>query len=167
MQPAVSSLTFVRPLGDTGGVMNPLADELNSTLDGTVAGRLLSNLGRCLYFPRGIIAQSAEAKKAATLANGTIGMAYSGGRPMVLSAIAENMAPLTPEESVVYAPTAGVEKVRTVWRDVMIQKNPSLDPAKISLPVVVPGLTSGLSLTADMFCGGGESVIASDPCWDN
>ncbi|MDR2477702.1 MAG: aminotransferase class I/II-fold pyridoxal phosphate-dependent enzyme [Treponema sp.] len=147
--------------------MNPLADELNSILDGTVAGRLLSNLGRRLYFPKGIIAQSAEAKKTATLANGTIGMAYSGGRPMILSAIAENMAPLTPEESVVYAPTAGVEQARTVWRDLMIQKNPSLDPANISLPVVAPGLTSGLSLTADMFCGKGGRIITADPCWDN
>jgi hypothetical protein len=27
----------------------------------------------------------------------------------------------------------------------------SLDPEKISLPVVVPGLTAGLSCSADMF----------------
>ena len=59
--------------------MNPLADELNTVLEGTIAGRLLSNLGRRFYFPKGIIAQSTEAKKAATLANGTIGMAYAKG----------------------------------------------------------------------------------------
>jgi aspartate/methionine/tyrosine aminotransferase len=147
--------------------MNPLADELNSVLEGTIAGRLLSNLGRRFYFPKGIIAQSAEAKKSATLANGTIGMAYAGGKPMILSAIADNMASLTPEESVAYAPTAGVEKARTVWKDLMIQKNPSLDPAKISLPVVVPGLTSGLSCSADLFISKGSSIIASSPCWDN
>jgi aspartate/methionine/tyrosine aminotransferase len=147
--------------------MNPLANELNAVLEGTIAGRLMSNLGRRFYFPKGIIAQSAEAKKSATTANGTIGMAYSGGKPVILSAIADNMASLTPEESVAYAPTAGVEKARSVWKDLLIQKNPSLDPAKISLPVVVPGLTAGLSCCADMFISKGAGIIASDPCWDN
>ena len=148
-------------------VMNPLAEELNKTLDGTIAGRLLSNLGKRFYFPKGIIAQSAEAKKSASMANGTIGMAYSKGKPLILSAIADNMTSLTPEEAVAYAPTAGIEKVRIIWKDSIIQKNPSLDPAHISLPVVTPGLTAGLSCTADMFIGKGAGIIASDPCWDN
>jgi aspartate/methionine/tyrosine aminotransferase len=147
--------------------MNLLADEINAVLENTVAGRLLSDMGRRFYFPRGIIAQATEAKKSATLANGTIGMAYAGGTPMILSAIADNMASLSPEESVAYAPTAGVEKARTVWRDLLIQKNPSLNPEQMSLPVVVPGLTAGLSLTADMFITGGDRLIVSDPCWDN
>jgi aspartate/methionine/tyrosine aminotransferase len=60
-----------------------------------------------------------------------------------------------------------VEKARTGWRDRILEKNPSLDPAKMSLPVVVPGLTSGLSCVADMFISKGSSLIASDPCWDN
>jgi aspartate/methionine/tyrosine aminotransferase len=147
--------------------MNPLADELNAVLDETVAGRLMSNLGRRFYFPKGIIAQSGEAKKSARFANGTIGMAYSKGSPLILSAIADNMRSLSPEESVAYAPTAGVEKARTVWKDLMIRKNPSLDPATISLPVVVPGLTSGLSCAADMFVSKGGGIIVSEPCWDN
>jgi aspartate/methionine/tyrosine aminotransferase len=154
-------------LGKTVKTMNPLALELNSILEPTVAGRLLSNLGRRFYFPKGIIAQSAEAKKAAKTANCTIGMAYSQGKPLILSAIADNMASLSPEESVAYAPTAGVEKARTVWKDLLIQKNPSLNPADISLPVVTPGLTAGLSYTADMFVSKGSGVITSDPCWDN
>ncbi|MDR1420442.1 MAG: aminotransferase class I/II-fold pyridoxal phosphate-dependent enzyme [Treponema sp.] len=147
--------------------MNHLALELNSVLDGTVAGRLLSNLGRRLYFPRGIIAQSAEAKKSAHTADATIGMAYSGGTPLIFSVIAENMPGLSPSEAVAYAPTAGVEKARTVWKELIIQKNPSLDPGGISLPVVVPGLTAGLSYTADLFVSKGGRVLASDPCWDN
>ena len=147
--------------------MNPLADELNTILKDTIAGRLLSDLGRRFYFPRGIIAQSAEAKKSATMANGTIGMAYSKGKPLILSAIADNMTSLTPEESVAYAPTAGIEKARMVWKDLMIQKNPSLNPEYVSLPVVTPGLTSGLSCVADMFIGKGSPVVVSEPCWDN
>jgi len=147
--------------------MNPLADELNKILEGTVAGRLLSNLGRRFYFPKGIVAQAAEAKKSASFANGTIGMAYAGGKPMIFSAIADNMASLAPEESVAYAPTAGVEKARTAWKDLMIKKNPSLDPQGISLPVVVAGLTCGLSCAADMFVSKGSELLVSDPCWDN
>jgi aspartate/methionine/tyrosine aminotransferase len=147
--------------------MNPLAEELNSILEGTVAGRLLSALGRRLYFPRGIIAQSTEAKREAFAANATIGMAFREGKPLILSAIADSMPTLHPDEAVAYAPTAGVEKLRRVWKDLIAQKNPSLDPDRISLPVVTPGLTGGISYTADMFLDEGEEIIASDPCWDN
>ncbi|MDR1900279.1 MAG: aminotransferase class I/II-fold pyridoxal phosphate-dependent enzyme [Treponema sp.] len=147
--------------------MNPLADELNSVLDGTIAGRLLSNLGRRFYFPKGIIAQSQEAKNSALFANGTIGMAYRDGKPLILSAIADSMSTLSPEEAVAYAPTAGVERARQIWKDLIIRKNPSLDPERISMPVVVPGLTAGLSYTADMFISKGSAILTSDPCWDN
>ncbi|MDR1287811.1 MAG: aminotransferase class I/II-fold pyridoxal phosphate-dependent enzyme [Treponema sp.] len=147
--------------------MNHLAIELNSILERTVAGRLLSNLGRRFYFPRGIIAQSAEAKKSAYTADATIGMACSGGTPLIFSVIAENMPGLSPSEAVAYAPTAGVEKARTAWKESILQKNPSLGKESISLPVVVPGLTAGLSYTADLFVSKGGRVLASDPCWDN
>jgi len=147
--------------------MNTLAVELNTVLDGTVAGRLLSSLGKRLYFPKGIIAQSGEAKKLAHRANATIGMAYEGGRPLILSAIAEGMPTLSTTEVVAYAPTAGVEPARTAWRDAMVQKNPQVNPEKISLPVVVPGLTAGISYVADLFLDEGDTMLISDPCWDN
>jgi aspartate/methionine/tyrosine aminotransferase len=143
------------------------AEELNSVLEGTIVSRLLSNLGSRFYFPRGIVAQSVEAKQSACLANGTIGMAFKNGRPLILSAIADCMPTLSPEESVVYAPTAGVEKARVVWKDLITQKNPSINGAHISLPAVVPGLTAGLSYTADMFFDEGDRILISDPCWDN
>jgi aspartate/methionine/tyrosine aminotransferase len=147
--------------------MNTLAQELNTLLHGTVAGRLLSDLGKRLYFPRGIIAQSGEARKLAHRANGTIGMAYDGGRPLILSAIAEGMPTLSAMEAVAYAPTAGVEAARTAWRDGIVKKNPSVDPQKISLPVVVPGLTAGISYIADLFLDEKSSILISDPSWDN
>jgi aspartate/methionine/tyrosine aminotransferase len=37
----------------------------------------------------------------------------------------------------------------------------------MTLPVVVPGITAGLSFVADLFLGDGDVIIASDPCWDN
>jgi aspartate/methionine/tyrosine aminotransferase len=147
--------------------MNTLAQELNTVLDGTTAGRLLSELGKRLYFPKGIIAQSAEAKKSAHRANATIGMAYEGGRPLILSAISEGMPTLSAAEAVAYAPTAGVEQARTAWKERMGVKNPSIDLGRISLPAVVPGLTAGISYVADLFLDQGTPIIVSDPCWDN
>jgi len=143
------------------------AGELNKVLDETVAGRLLSNLGRRLYFPRGIIAQSGEAKRSAHRANATIGMAYNKGSPLILSAVAEGMPGLSPEEAVAYAPTAGFEPVREAWKGALLKKCPSLDQTRISLPAVVPGLTAGISYTADLFVGQGDRVIQSEPAWDN
>jgi aspartate/methionine/tyrosine aminotransferase len=147
--------------------MNPLAIELNTALEGTVAERLLSALGRRIYFPKGIIAQSFEAKTKAFRANATIGMAYADGKPLVMSAISDSLPKLAPEETVVYAPTAGVEKVRRAWKDQLLLKNPSIKAEHLSLPIVVPGITAGISYSADLFLDAGETIIASDPCWDN
>ncbi len=147
--------------------MHILAQELNAVLEGTIAGRMLSHFGTRMYFPKGIIAQSAEAKKKAYKANATIGMAYSKGQPLLMSAINEAMPGFKPEEIVVYAPTAGVEAARQAWKDMLIQKNPSINPEHISMPVVMPGITAGLSQTAGLFMKAEDSIIVSDPCWDN
>ncbi|MHB9296253.1 hypothetical protein PilKf_02012 [Pillotina sp. SPG140] len=147
--------------------MNPLAQDLNTILAPTVGGRLLSHLGSRLYFPKGIIAQSAEAKTLAYCANATIGMAYQHGRPLIMSAIIDEIPCLCPEETVIYAPTAGVEKTRYAWKDLLVQKNPSIDPNRISLPVVVPGITAGLSYIGDLFFDETVKAFASRPCWDN
>ncbi|MDR1902078.1 MAG: aminotransferase class I/II-fold pyridoxal phosphate-dependent enzyme [Treponema sp.] len=147
--------------------MNNLAMELNSTLENTVTGRLLSCMGRRLYFPNGIIAQSAEAKISAHVANATIGMAFNRDKPLTLSAVTENMSTFKPDEVVVYAPTAGIEQVRNIWKASIIEKNPSVEGGRISLPAVVPGITAGISYTADLFLDEGQSVIVSEPCWDN
>jgi aspartate/methionine/tyrosine aminotransferase len=147
--------------------MNSFAEELNQVLDGTVAGRLLSPLGRRLYFPKGIIAQAGEAKSAAATANATIGMAYTAGKPLALSAVREGCAGLLPEEIVAYAPTAGIETVRNAWKTLLGEKNPSLDLERVSLPVAVPGLSAGISYTADLFLAPGDTLITGGPCWDN
>ncbi|MDR1029242.1 MAG: aminotransferase class I/II-fold pyridoxal phosphate-dependent enzyme [Treponema sp.] len=147
--------------------MNYLADELNDILDTTVAGRLLSPLGRRLYFPKGIITQGAEAKQAAHRVNATLGMAYHQGKPLILSSLREQVPGLTPEETVAYAPTAGIPHVRTAWKNRILQHNPGLRPETFSLPVVVPGLTAGIGYAADLFVGEGNPIILSSPCWDN
>jgi len=147
--------------------MNALAEELNRTLEGTCAGRLLSKTGTRMYFPKGILSQSAEATERAKRFNATIGMAFAGGEPMALSAVLDQLPGLTRREAVAYAPTAGVPATRTAWRKELLKKNPSLAGATFSLPVVVPGLTAGISYLADMFVDDGDPVIVSDMFWPN
>ncbi|MDR2143510.1 MAG: aminotransferase class I/II-fold pyridoxal phosphate-dependent enzyme, partial [Treponema sp.] len=146
--------------------MDPLAKELNAILDETIAGRMLSGLGRRLFFPRGIISQSAEAKKTARI-NATLGMAYEKNRPLVLSAVAGRLPDLKPEESVVYAPTAGIEELRLAWKKDLTRKNPSLKGKIFSVPVVVPGITAGISFAADLFLDENQVMLTGDPRWDN
>ncbi|MBQ7538722.1 MAG: aminotransferase, partial [Treponema sp.] len=62
-------------------MLNPLAQELNDTLRGTVAGELLSDLGTRIFFPRGIISQGGEAKQFGKVANATIGTTMIEGKP--------------------------------------------------------------------------------------
>ena len=148
-------------------VLNKLAEELNATLAPCITGRLLSDLGTRLYFPKGIIAQSGEAKKFATTANATIGMAVKDGKPLILSSLKDQLPTLGAAEAVAYAPTAGNEDLRAIWLDAIRKKNPSLADTKISLPVLVPGLTAGISYLSDLFLGEGTVLLTGAPAWDN
>ena len=88
-------------------MINPLAQDLNDSLRGTVPGEMLSDLGMRLFFPKGIIAQGAEAKKLGKTANATIGMAVENKTPIILSSVKNEFTNLTSAEAVAYAPTAG------------------------------------------------------------
>ncbi|MDR0448107.1 MAG: aminotransferase class I/II-fold pyridoxal phosphate-dependent enzyme [Treponema sp.] len=146
--------------------MNPLANELNDALDKSHAGVFLSSLGRRLFFPKGIIAQAAEAKKTARI-NATLGMAFKDRKPLILSPLAKHFPGLLPEEIVVYAPTAGIEALRNTQKAALIRKNSCLKEGDFSLPVVVPGITAGISYIADLFLDKGQVILAGDPSWDN
>lgn len=147
--------------------INPLAQELNAALGACIAGRMLSDLGIRLYFPKGIIAQSGEAKKLGKTANATIGMACKDGKPVILSSLKDQLPTLTSGEAVAYPPTAGNEDLRALWLNAIKKKNPSLANATISLPVLVPGLTAGISYLSDLFLGEGSTLLTGAPAWDN
>ena len=148
-------------------MINPLAQELNDALKGTTPGELLSDVGTRLYFPKGIIAQSAEAKKLGKTANGTIGTTVVEGKPIMLPSIKKYVPDLPSSELVGYAPTAGNPDLRAMWKESIIRKNPLLKDKKFSLPVVVPGLTAGISYLADLFLDETKPLVAADPSWDN
>lgn len=140
---------------------------MNDTLRGTAADALLSELGRRIYFPHGIISQGGEAKEHARVANGTIGMTVLNGTPAILPAIQRSVPGFTPQELVAYAPTAGLGEIRRIWKEKQIQKNPLLKGKSTSLPAVVPGLTAGISYTADLFVDADRPLLAPKPSWDN
>ncbi|MEX2442931.1 MAG: aminotransferase class I/II-fold pyridoxal phosphate-dependent enzyme [Alkalispirochaeta sp.] len=147
--------------------MNSLAVALNDTLEGTVVPRVFSNLGRRMYFPKGIVAQSAEAKEKAHRFNATVGMAYADGHPMTLPLIRELTGDLPTEESVAYAPTAGVPALRDRWQQEMVHKNPGLEGVVTTRPAVVPGLTAGLAVISDLFADEGDVLLLPDLFWGN
>jgi len=149
--------------------MDPLAAELNDALQTHAPHtfKLLSALGRELFFPKGILSQSAEAKQKATRFNATIGMATEDGHPMHLDCIQQYIPELDPSESYAYAPAAGRADLREAWRRKMLQDNPSMRSVAFSLPVVTNALTHGLSITADLFADPGDVVIVPSHFWGN
>ncbi len=148
-------------------MLNPLAQELNNILSGSVVDFLISDMGKRLYFPNGIIAQGGEAAKSAHLANGTIGMCVKNGVPVELDSFKSSVPTLKPQETVAYAKTAGNPDLRKIWKEQIIQKNPLLKDKTFSLPILVPGLTAALSYISDIFVDDDKPLIAADPCWDN
>ncbi len=147
--------------------MNSLAQELNTILQGTVADALFSDIGREMFFPKGIVAQSAEAAMHANRLNATAGMAYEQQKPMIMPQLQELLPQLSASEIVAYAPTAGIAGLGKLWQEQMQKKNPDLDLNKISLPIVCNGLTHGISLCAEMFTGQGSNIVIPDMFWGN
>jgi aspartate/methionine/tyrosine aminotransferase len=147
--------------------MHSLAEQLNERLRDTVVEDLLSDLGKRFYFPRGIVAQTSEAKRYATKYNATAGMAYDHGQPMHLSTIRRYLPDLQPEEIFAYSTTSGESVLRELWQQEMVRKNPSLEGTTTSLPLVVSGLTHGISLMADLFADSGDVVVLPELFWGN
>lgn len=147
--------------------MHALAQELNAVLEPTICYRALSDFGRRIYFPKGIVAQSAEANQNCSTFNATAGMAFKDGEPMALPSIAHYLNDLSGRESVAYAPTGGVAALRSTWLSQIRRKNPSLGDTPISTPVVTPGLTAGVAQAADLFVNAGDVILIPDMFWGN
>ena len=133
--------------------MNPLATELNELLTqhSPHVLEMLSDLGKNLFFPKGILTQSAEAKEKAHKFNATIGIATEKGGPMFLQCIQDKLSAFDPKDIYPYAPPAGKPELRALWREKMLRENPSQRDKHFSNPIVTNALTHGLSIVADMF----------------
>jgi aspartate/tyrosine/aromatic aminotransferase len=149
--------------------MNPLAVELNEVIQkaNIHVYEMLSEVGKNLFFPKGILTQSAEAKEKAHKFNATIGMATEKGRTMHLPSVMSLLSGLEPEDTLTYAPSFGIPTLRKAWKDGLFEKNPSLASSKISLPVVSHAITHGLSVVGDMWVDPGDVLILPDKMWGN
>lgn len=148
--------------------LRPLAKTLNADLDGTQIMSMLSDYGKRMFVPKGIIVQSTEAKSKAKRFNATIGVALEEGSVMYLPSVRENFSQsLQPSEIFSYAPMGGVLRLREVWKEEMIRKNPLLEGKTISLPVVCAGLTNALSIVASLFLDEGDTLVMPNLYWEN
>jgi aspartate/methionine/tyrosine aminotransferase len=149
--------------------MNPLATELNEVIQkaNVHVYEMLSEIGKNLFFPKGILTQGAEAKEKAHRFNATIGMATEKGQTMYLPSVMTMLSGLQPEESLTYAPSFGIPALRKAWKEALLEKNPSLASSKVSLPVVSHAITHGLSVVGDMWVDPGDVIILPDKMWGN
>ena len=149
--------------------LNPIAVNLNNILKSSNSHILdmLSERGKALFFPKGILSQSAEAKEKAYRFNATIGMATEKAKTMYLPSIMETVGGLTPEEALTYAPSYGIKPLREIWKKSEYIKNISLAGKEISLPVVTNAITHGLSVTADMWLNPDDILVLPNKLWGN
>ncbi|MBI2601693.1 MAG: aminotransferase class I/II-fold pyridoxal phosphate-dependent enzyme [Deltaproteobacteria bacterium] len=150
--------------------LNPLAQELNQLIEqeAPILYSLLSDYGKRLFFPKGIISQSAEAKELAKNYNATIGIATENKVPMHLNCVGRFFDEgLTPQELYPYAPTTGLMQLRVFWKEKQEQENPSMRGKVTSLPVVTNALSHGLSLAGELFCEEGTRLVLADQYWGN
>ncbi|MDQ0225288.1 aminotransferase class I/II-fold pyridoxal phosphate-dependent enzyme [Metabacillus niabensis] len=150
--------------------MNELAQALNKSIqaDNEYVYDMLSQLGKEMFYPKGILSQSAEAGKKAHRFNATIGIATENNQPMHFQHI-QNMfgEEVSPKDLFPYAPPQGKEELRNVWKKKILADNPSLKEELIGTPVVTNALTHGLSIVADLFADEGTPVILPDKYWGN
>ncbi len=149
--------------------MNPLAEQLNQDIRASSPGTfaLLSERGRKLYFPKGILSQTAEAKEKAHLYNATIGEATEDGGPMALESVISQVHKIRPADALPYAPAAGKPELRRAWRQKLLSENPALRDKVFGLPIVTSAITHGLGLVGDLFVGEGDRILMPDKLWGN
>lgn len=149
--------------------MNPLAKELNEVIQKNCPNLMavMSEVGKNLFFPKGILSQSAEAREKAHRINATIGIAKEGDVTMALPSVMANITGMPAEQSLTYAPSFGIPALRAAWKEAIYEKNPSLAGKEISLPVVTNGITHGISVFADVWVDPGDVVILPDMMWGN
>ena len=152
-----------------GCPMNPIAKELNQIIqsENPHLMEMLSAVGKQLFFPKGILSQSAEAREKAHKLNATIGIATEADDIMCFDSVKDSIKDIPPNASLTYAPSFGIPGLRKAWQASLFEKNPSLAGKTISLPVVTCGITHGISTFADVWIDPGDVVILPDMLWGN
>jgi aspartate/methionine/tyrosine aminotransferase len=148
--------------------LNPQAIDLNEAIKSVnpFVFDMLSERGRSIYFPKkGILAQTAEA--AGKEINATIGTSLEdNGAPMCLESLLK-LINFQGAQIFSYAPSPGRPEIRSIWNKMLFKKNPSLNGASISFPVVTSALTHGLSMAGYLFADPGDAIVLPSLFWEN
>ena len=128
--------------------------------------QMLSQRGKNIFFPKlGILAQSAQAKGKSI--NATIGEAVEDdGSSMHLPEF-DALVNMPTANIFPYAPSFGKPEFRSLWKDSIYRKNPSLKETLISNPIATNGLTHGISMAGYLFANEGDTVLLSNHYWEN
>ena len=149
--------------------LNPIAIELNEQIRTSAPSVfiLLSELGKRIYLPKGILSQTAEANTKAHRFNATRAIASEDGDMMHLRVSRELVPELTLEGVYGYAPVLGQPELRDAWKTHLLKENPSLTEVVLGLPIVTSGMTHGFSLMAELFVDSGDTLVLPDKIWGN
>ncbi len=141
---------------------------------------LLSNFGKEIFQPPGIIEWSGRAKKEAEI-NATLGVATgklseyldsSSEKISIfhLSAIKNQFNNFTPDQIFPYAPIVGVPAVRDNWKKWICYKlrkrNTPIEPI-LTRPLITPGITMGVYVICKLFLAPGEKAVIPNKRWGN
>lgn len=129
--------------------------------------KFLSPLGKRMHFPKGIPWQSREISGYTGILDATAGVARTGGKLVACPPDDIFIDKQSAGSMYTYAPCPGLSRLREVWRDTIVSKNPLVDKNRLTLPVVTSGLSHGLSIAADLFTAAGTPVLLPGPAWDN
>ena len=149
--------------------MNPIAQELNNIIEQAAPHvyEMLSDMGKKLFFPKGILTQSAEAKTKADKVNATVGIAKQGSCVLNLSSVTKYITNIEPNDYLPYAPSFGLPELRKKWLKEMYVKNPSLEGTAVSMPIVTSGITHGVSILSEMWVNANDVIVMPDMIWGN
>lgn len=148
--------------------MDIQAQSLNNIIEKNNAGvmQMLSERGKNIFFPKlGILAQSAQAKGKdinATIGEGVEDDGTSMHLPEFDALINMPVSNIFP-----YAPSFGKPEFRTLWKESIYRKNPSLKDVVISNPIATNGLTHGISMAGYVFADKDDTVLLSNHYWEN
>lgn len=141
---------------------------------------LFSELGKRMFLPQGIFYWSGRAKKESKI-NATIGSAAGpddeigigdGDQTITfhLPMIGNELPGFNSEEIFPYAPITGLPELRKAWKEWVVKKCGDQGTEKENLltsPVVMPGITGGLTYIIELFVSAGESIVCPDKRWGN
>ncbi len=148
--------------------MDAQALPLNNTIEKINANimKMLSKRGKNIFFPKlGILAQSAQAKGKEI--NATIGEAVEDdGTSMHLPEF-DTLINMPTGNIFPYAPSFGKPELRSLWKESIYIKNPSLNDTIISNPIATNGLTHGISMAGYLFADEGDTILLSNHYWEN